>query len=118
MKPFDLEAAKRGEPLITRDGRPAKFLAHFPQNDSDYRVLALLDHRHRVYSYCEDGLYAGGATGPDDLFMAPRKVVKWGRVRLFDGERWGMDTSRLYDTHDEAHVNSDCCRTIRMEFEE
>lgn len=28
MKPFDLEAAKRGEPIITRDGVEAHFVAH------------------------------------------------------------------------------------------
>ena len=27
MKPFDLEAAKRGEPIITRDGVEAHFIA-------------------------------------------------------------------------------------------
>ena len=27
MKPFDLEAAKRGEPIITRDGVEAHFVA-------------------------------------------------------------------------------------------
>ena len=33
MKPFDLEAAKRGEPIVTRGGEAAKFIAHVPDAD-------------------------------------------------------------------------------------
>ena len=31
MKPFDLEAAKRGEPVCARDGTPVQQLVHFPE---------------------------------------------------------------------------------------
>jgi hypothetical protein len=35
-KPFDLEAAKRGEPIMMEDGRPAKFLFHVPETKEIY----------------------------------------------------------------------------------
>ena len=43
MKPFDLEAAKAGAPIVTRDGRPAKFIAHVAEVHPNHRLLVLID---------------------------------------------------------------------------
>ena len=43
MKPFDLEAAKAGAPIVTRDGRPAKFIAHVAEAHPSQRLLVLID---------------------------------------------------------------------------
>ena len=37
MKPFDLEAAKAGAPIVTRDGRSAKFIAHVAEARNKYQ---------------------------------------------------------------------------------
>ena len=37
-KRFDLEAAKRGEPILF-DGEPATFVAYLPDNEPAYRVV-------------------------------------------------------------------------------
>ena len=42
MKPFNLEAAKAGAPLVTRDGRPAKFIAHVAEAHPSQRLLVPL----------------------------------------------------------------------------
>jgi hypothetical protein len=55
MKPFDLEAAKRGEPIICRDGTPAKFVAHVPEKIGEDTVLVLM--RGAVHTYYENGFY-------------------------------------------------------------
>ena len=39
MKPFDLEAAKRGEPIQCRDGRPVKFIGHVPEAHDHNRIV-------------------------------------------------------------------------------
>lgn len=61
-KPFDLEAAKRGEPILW-NRRPAKFLLHVPEADEDSRVIVLFEGS--VFSTYENG----GAY----ITMAPRK---------------------------------------------
>jgi len=53
MKPFDLEAAKRGEPIVCRDGTPAKFVAHVPEKIGEDTVLVLM--RGAVHTYYENG---------------------------------------------------------------
>lgn len=77
MKPFDLEAAKRGEPICTRDGRPAKFIAHVPGSArEDQKILVLVDGD--IYAHCEDGTFHEERhKSGKDLFMAPRKKTLW-----------------------------------------
>lgn len=119
MKPFDLEAAKRGEPLITRDGRPAKFVAHVPECAPGWMVYALVDTTTCVTDYYENGRRHVSQENPRDLFMAPRKVVKWGNAfkRSVDGSlelhaRW-FDTAR-----EATNYFGDAGMLARVEFEE
>lgn len=75
MKPFDLEAAKRGEPIQTRDGRPVKFIAHVPEAEEPLRVIVLTESspgfRH------EDGAVHYSMGNGADLFMSSRKRTMW-----------------------------------------
>ena len=80
MKPFDLEAAKRGEPIQTRDGTPVKFIAHVPEAIKLSRVLVLLDDY--IWHGCENGKLYSYKDHETDLFMAPRKRTVW--VNLYD----------------------------------
>ena len=79
MKPktylvFNLEAAKRGEPIQCRDGTPAKFIAHVPEAHPTQKIVVLLGDN--IYGYFESGQRAGIKNDPADLFMAPKKRTK------------------------------------------
>jgi len=75
MKRFDLEAAKRGEPIVCRDGTPAKFIAHVPEACPSEKIVVLVG-RH-VWTYRESGAwFENGDVGPD-LLMAPKKRTVW-----------------------------------------
>lgn len=69
MRPFDLEAAKRGEPIVTRDGRPAKFVAHVPEAD-DREVVCLVDGELILFGKCGSFLDKK-IQDRMDLLMAP-----------------------------------------------
>lgn len=45
MKPFDLEAAKRGEPIISRNGNVVEFVARVPVCGKDSRRQSMADFR-------------------------------------------------------------------------
>lgn len=114
-KPFDINLAKQGHPVVTRDGRSARIIC-FDRKDPTYPLVALLPSRNggpfEVHSsFSKDGkfdVYADEA--PEDLFMAPRKVTKWvnfyGWQALdisFHPDRTTIQASRdTYDTKDEA----------------
>lgn len=73
-RPFDLAAAKRGEPIVTRGGRKARFVAHVPDTrDEASRVIAMIEGDARPKFYDERGLLGGKKLFSGyDLFMAPK----------------------------------------------
>jgi hypothetical protein len=81
MKPFNLEAAKRGEKLVTRCGDSVDEFHHFETtNGNAYSCIAIVGGVLR--SHAKDGAYIGGCERPEDLFMAPKKRTVY--VQIFD----------------------------------
>ncbi|WP_257755159.1 hypothetical protein [Burkholderia glumae] len=80
LKPFDLEAAKRGEPLVTRDGRKVTEFHHFETLVYRDCCCAIVDGFRRWIN--ADGRYYIEGESNHDLFMAPRKVTRW--VNLYN----------------------------------
>ena len=71
MKPFDLEAAKKGDPIITREGKAMKFIAYVPEALTYSKIVCLTDKGGFTF-YQETGrIYHGDLEHPEDLFMAP-----------------------------------------------
>ena len=76
-RPFDLEAAKRGEPLVTRDGRRVEFVAYVPDAGA-HKVIAFLPDEKAVTTFTDTGRYcAGYEDSCRDLFMGtkPKRTV-------------------------------------------
>ena len=68
MKPFDLELALSGHPVITRDGREATRIAYFKDASDEYdKVLCLIDGI--IESFLENGKYYEGQDSIHDLFL-------------------------------------------------
>lgn len=88
MKPFNLEAAKAGAPIVTRDGLPAKFIAHVAEAQPSQRLVVLIDGG--VYTKFESGEYSKSPAyvSPNDLFMAPVKRTVWANVYGYGGATW------------------------------
>ena len=80
MKPFNLEAAKRGEPIVTRTGVSVQFIAYVPEARHSERIVILCSYGVRVR--CESGKTMEGIENNGDLFMAPKKRTVW--VNFFE----------------------------------
>ena len=105
LKPFDLQKAKLGKPVCTRDGRKARIICFdrrlFYKNVS-YPILALVecsDGEDDVCGYNEKGkvLIEDGAEYKDDLMMLPEKKEGW--VNVYKG---GLLDTKSYPTKKEA----------------
>ena len=89
MKPFDLEKAKAGEPVMTRDGCKARVIC-FDREDVDFPLVALVTDPESgteiLETYRADGRYtiAVAVTDPD-LVMAPVKKEGWMNIYSRDG---------------------------------
>ena len=75
---FDLQKAIAGEPIQTRDGRKARFIAHVPE--ASRSVVVYVDGCSVVSSVYENGAFLRGAEDSSDLVMAPRKRQLWVRA--------------------------------------
>lgn len=93
MKPFDLEAAKRGEP-IQCCGLSAKFIAHVPEAAS-YEQVLYLAHGNQVFA----ADYKGGGSH-HHLAMAPQKRILW--VNVYPN----LPFSHHYETLELANNNA------------
>lgn len=104
MKPFNLEAAKAGAPLVARDGRPAKFIAHVAEAHPSQRLLVLIDGA--VHTKFENGKHASRPTHiyDSDLFMAPVKRTVWANFYGHGAARW----------HDTEKAADDCALSGRL----
>lgn len=108
LKPFDLEAAKRGEPIITRDGEKVYFIAHVPELSESYRVVTRIEGEASPYCVSESGRYFSRETEtPFDLFMAPRKRTMY--VNIYEFPLASRDSpgncAAAYYTEDSARNN-------------
>lgn len=96
-KPFDLEAAKAGKPLVTRDGRSVTFIGHYPQLLAERRVLALVDGEGHAVSYDENGSYFIRCEHGLDLRMQSTKTqLKRTLVVYRDRSGWDGANMRIY----------------------
>lgn len=115
MKPFNLEEAKAGKPLVTRDERKAQFIAHVPECSDTSRVIVLLDGYSSVSSYSENGVFITGMNNDEDLFMASEKRTGW--INIYHPNVCGTG---IYESEEAAnlHKGVKCVATIHIEWEE
>lgn len=80
-EPFDLARAMAGEPIVTRDGRKARFVAHVPEAEV-HKVIAFVEGQGISISFCETGhTYSQNHEHGLDLLMAPKpKRTVWVNV--------------------------------------
>lgn len=77
LKPFDLEAAKAGKPVCTRDGRKARIICFDTISKGNYPIIALLEDKgcEAIFYYNKDGKCNVGTEL--DLMMLPEKKEGW-----------------------------------------
>lgn len=105
LKPFDLEAAKSGRPVCTRDGRKARIIC---LDSSGVRPMVALvaeceGEEEIPYKYHYDGSYNCSSISSDyDLMMTPKVVEGWVNIyRDCDGANITKDDN-IYSSKDAA----------------
>ena len=93
LKPFDLEAAKSGKPVYTRDGRKARIICFDVNNDKPIvAVICCKDGKETYpYTFYPNGLNMdNNVLSNTDLMMLPEKKEGWILLRkdgyTFDNE--------------------------------
>lgn len=118
MKPFNLEAAKEGKPVCTRDGRKARIIC-FDRESSYHPIIALVtdsDGQEKIWQYLNTGKLKSWDDNHLDLMMASEKKKGW--VNVYKG---GLLDTKSYNTKKEAFDKAsprDYIATVKIEWEE
>lgn len=124
LKPFNIDEARAGKPVYTRDGRKVRIVCFDYKGDSGvYPILALISATNQrgvpdeiIAKYTEDGKYAkyNSTENDEDLMMAADR--KEGYVNIYKS----VDT--IFQTEEEAKSHKDdfsnYVKTIKIEMEE
>lgn len=124
MKPFDLEKAKAGAPLCTREGFRARIVCFDADNDRFPIVALLKSDNGKEYpaSFTKEGRFSDGEVdSSNDLLMVGEKKEGW--INIY--ESWtGKYIGAVYNSKEEAmSMRADgqgikYITTVRVEWEE
>lgn len=120
LKEFDLEAAKAGKPVCTRDGRKARIIC-FDLNNKNFPIVAIIncDTEENAYQYDIDGV-CDEHDNNLNLMMLHQKKEGWINIyTCYDGAETGIS---IYKTKEiakkEVDNDSSYLGTIKIEWEE
>lgn len=103
MKEFNLELAKAGHSVQTRDGKSARIVCDDVDNPySTIIALVYFDGKEFPYLYDKDG-YSCRNNRDLDLFMATTK--KEGFVNIYGEGNW-KECGNIYESEEEAKSNA------------
>ena len=112
LKPFDIQKAREGKPVCTRDGRKARIICF--DSNGGRPIVALVtecdDEEEIPYKYHCDGSYNCQSIPSDkDLMMLTEKRIGWITINKDAGLFKSKEEAERYCTKDYA--------TVRVEFE-
>ena len=107
LKPFDIQKAREGKSVCTRDGRKARIICFDAKRKDEKNIIALVPSKdypgfEDLISYPNNGNYYGGHENDGDLMMLPEKKEGWVNVyRDCDGANITKDDN-IYSSKDAA----------------
>ena len=128
LKEFNLEAAKSGKPVCTRDGRKVRIISCSLMN-KNFPIAAIVEgEEENVYQFEANGVCDEHDENLD-LMMLPEKKEGW--INIYDADTtFRYVDGRVYETKDEAvqeakeeiakelREKNEYIDTIRVEWEE
>ena len=128
LKPFDIQKAREGKPVCTRDGRNVRIICFDAKGD--YPIVALIESGNieGVQQYMIDGHCTKAMSECyGDLMMLPEKKEGW--VNIYKSDNGIYYTGAIFYEKNDALVNTaeieittgiprDCIDTVKIEWEE
>lgn len=115
MKPFDIELAKKGHPVCTRDGRKVRILC-FDRKTLHYHIVALIENApedEEVVIYPDTGIYDAPDKSDEDLMLYTE--MNTGYINIYEDN---TVSPIIYRTEEEAKkiADSNIKETIKIEY--
>lgn len=108
MKPFDIELAKQGKPVCTRDGRPVRILCYDFKSLENTPIVALIrlnEHQEGVVHYYIDGKHFENGINDLDLMMVSGQKEGWINVcRDREDNKPFCHHGKIFETKEDARA--------------
>ena len=121
LKPFNLQEAREGKPVCTRDGAKARIICFDAKSDAPIIALITADDGTEItFDYLSDGTFFNSENPDNDLMMLPEKKEGW--INIYKGGK--MDADYIYPTKADAVENmyppmkDNYIDTIKVKWEE
>lgn len=118
LKEFNLEAAKAGKPVCTRDGRKARIICFDAKCNKPIVALIYDCNKETVFQYLESGRFFVDQIDKYDLMMLPQNKEGW--VNIY--KDFEDTVCCIYSTEKEAleekETEEDYITTVKIEWEE
>lgn len=118
FKPFDLEAAKAGKPVCTRDGRKARIICFDAKCNKPIVALIYDCNKETVLQYLENGRFFVDQIDKYDLMMFPQKKEGWVNIYKDFEETVCCIYSTEKEALEEKETEEDYITTVKIEWEE
>ena len=118
LKEFNLEAAKAGKPVCTRDGRKARIICFDAKCNKPIVALIYDCNKETVFQYLENGRFFVDQIDKYDLMMLPQKKEGW--INLCKNNHGDTLAVGVFPNREEAVSNCppSYLSTIKIEWEE
>ena len=119
LKPFDIQKAREGKPVCTRDGHKVRIICFDAKGNKPLIILSEIDGKEVILRYTEKGQsdnFHSPTPREDDLMMLPEKKEGW--VNVYKG---GLLDTKSYPTKKEAFDKAspkDYVDTIKINWSE
>ena len=124
LKPFDIQKAREGKPVCTRDGRKTRILCYDFKQNEEYPILVAVenkDGKECALLYSNDGISEMYKSSNNELAMLPEKKEGWVNVAkepLCDDE---VVLGYIFNSYEDAvrsgEANERYVATVRIEWE-
>lgn len=89
MKPFNLEKALAGDPVVTRDGKTVSEIVHLKTVPASQCIIFVIDGRAHECSESGKFYFDQDVESVNDLFMAPKIVMREGWINIYPNSKVG-----------------------------
>lgn len=123
LKPFDLQKAKEGKPVCTRDGRKARILCYDFKQNKEYPILVAVenkDGKECALLYSNDGISEMYKSSNNELMLLPKKKEGWVNVYKKEQNRYVKEIFPDKETaiNSISEKSREYMGTIKVEWEE
>lgn len=117
LKPFDIQKAKKGKPVCTKNGKRARIICFNAKGVLPIIALVESGDEEKTVRYSNSGRFRfDGMPDEEDLIMSPERKSGW--VNIYRGQ--------VYNTFEKAeearkiveHGGDNCLKTIKISWEE